>query len=101
MDDAAEFHLLLLVCDGYRGAHPIRGDDALGMIALAHDVHGLGFSCWLVDTLTGELVASSEAGCFACEREGECDFPGDPAEVGSPWAPVDFIGSLMFRLARR
>jgi hypothetical protein len=85
MDDLQDFHFMLAVCDGNRCMHTVRGDDMLGMLALAHDAHDLGYPVQVFDTNAGVVVAASAAGCFGCEREHECgdelvmwDSPDDP-----------------------
>lgn len=91
--------LLLVVCDGFRGYHEMRGDDVPGMVALAHGVHSAGHTCWLWDTRRPDtLVACSTAACFGCEREPECEFLGTPDDVGSPHDSSAFLADLLDRV---
>jgi len=98
MPNPSEFPMLLVICDGLGCAHTIRGDDPLGMTALAHDIHELGYACWLRDTDAGELVACSTAACYDCHREKDCDHLEMAQAVRGADSSDAFLARLMLRL---
>ena len=90
--------LLLVICDGCRGYHEVAGDDVFGMVALAEGVHKAGYTCWLRDVRTDELVACSTAACYECVQRDVCEFLGTPEDVGSPHDSESFLRELLLKL---
>jgi len=90
--------LLLVICDGHRGYHDVAGDDVMGMVALAQGVHEAGYTCWLRDAGTGEMVACSTAACYGCARLPDCEFLGTPEDVDSPHDSESFLRELLLKL---
>lgn len=97
MTDSLRF--LLVICDGFRGYHEVKGDDLMGMISLTHGVHQAGYTCWMRDTRLDELVACSTAACYCCANLPRCEYLGAPEDVDSPHGDSEaFLRDLMLKL---